>query len=221
MSPQRITKKEIKQDKFVTYSLKVSEWVQKHLNQILMVVGAVAVVVVVIFFVLSSQAKREKRAAELFGQANLELQAGNVGGAVSLLQELVNKHGNSKNAGQATYYLASAYFYARDYTQAQAWFEKYLDKYGQDILLASSAQAGIGDCYMQRGEYVQAGESYAKAASLHPSGFLATQYLLKSADAYVYADLKDQAKEVLNRILSEYPNSREARQAKEKLAEIS
>ncbi len=220
MSPQRITKKEMKQDKFVTFSLKLSELFQKHLNQILIVVGAAVVVVAVIFFIFSSRAKRERKAAELFGKVHLELQVGNIEAAVSDLQELVGKYGSSKNAGQATYYLASAYFYARDYSQAQTWFEKYLDKYSQDPLLASSARAGIGDCHLQRGEYQPAGEDFAKAVSLDPSGFLASQYLVKAADAYLNADMKDQAREMLNRVLLEYPDSREARQAKEKLAEI-
>ena len=221
MTPHRITKKEIKQDKFVTFSLKVSEWVQKHLNQVLMVTGGVVLLAVVVFFVLSTQAKRERKAAELLGKANMELQGGNMGAAVSDLQTVVNQYGGSKSAGQATFLLGSAYFYARDYVQAQSMFEKYLDKYNQDLLLASSAQAGIADCHVQRGNFLQAGEEFAKAASVHPAGFLAPQYLLRAADAYARAEQMDRAKEILNRLLSEYPNSKEVRQAKMKLAELS
>lgn len=221
MSPHRITKKEIKQDKFVTYSLKVSEWVQKHLNQVLLVAGGVILVAVVVFFVLSTQAKRERKAAELLGKANMELQTGNIGAAVADLQTVVTKYGGSESAGQATFLLASAYFYARDYVQAQSMFEKYLDRYSEDILLTSSARAGIADCHMQRGNFLQAGEDFARAASLHPTGFLAPGYLLKAADAYAKAEQTDRAREMLNRLLSEYPNSKEVRQARMKLAGLS
>jgi outer membrane protein assembly factor BamD (BamD/ComL family) len=221
MSPHRITKKEIKQDKFVTYALKTSEWVQKHLNQVLAVAGGVIVVVAVVIFVISSQAKRERKAAELLGKANFELQTGDIAAAVADLQTVVNSYGGSKSAGQASFLLASAYFYAKDYVQAQSMFEKYLNDYGEDPLMASSSQAGIADCHLQKGNFAEAGESFAKAASLHPTGFLSPQYLLKAADAYIRADEKIRAKELLNRLITDYPESRETRQAKMRLAELS
>ncbi len=220
MSPHRITKKEIKQDKFVTFSLKLSEWVQKHLNQVLMAAGGIIVAAALVVFLITSHAKKERMAAELFGQANLELQSGNIGAAVSDLQTLISKYGGSGSAGQATYYLASAYFFARDYAQSQSWFESYLDKYHDDNLLTSSAHAGIADCYEQQGEYLQAGDSFLKAVSAFPSGFLAPQYLLQAAYAFHKAGEKNRASEALGRIVSEYPDSKEAQRAKLKLAEM-
>ncbi|MCK4403742.1 MAG: tetratricopeptide repeat protein [candidate division Zixibacteria bacterium] len=219
MSPHRITKKEMKQDQFVTYSLKASEWIQKHLNQVLMVAGGVILVAVIVFFIFSSQAKRERKAAELLGKANLELQAGNIGGAVADLQRLTNQYGSTKSAGQASFLLASAYFYAKDFVQAQSMFEKYLGKYKEDVLLIASAQAGIADCHMQRGNFIQAGEDFVKAASLTPQSFLAPQYLLQAASAYLKGDQKDKAREVLNKLIIEYPDSREVHRAKIQLAE--
>ena len=219
MSPHRITKKEMKQDKFVTYSLKVSEWIQKHLNQVLMGAGGVILVAVIMFFIFSSQAKRERKASELLGRANLELQAGNIGQAVTDLQTVVNKYGGTKSAGKASFFLASAYFYAKDFVQAQSMFEKYLKKYKEDVLLTASAQAGIADCHMQRGNFIQAGEDFLKAASLTPQSFLAPQYLIKAAFAYLKADQKDKAREALNILIKEYPDSPEVHRAKIQLAE--
>ena len=219
MSPHRITKKEMKQDKFVTYSLKISEWIQKHLNEVLMGAGGVILVAVIVFLVLSSQAKKERKAAELLGKANMEIQAGNVGAAVGNLQTVVNNYGSTESAGQAAFFLASTYFYSQDYVQAQSMFEKYLKSYQEDPLLAASAQAGIGECYMQRGDFVLAGENFVKAASLTPPSFLAPQYLLQAALAYLKAAQKDKAKEILNRLIKEYPDSREVQRAKIELAE--
>ncbi len=219
MSPHRITKKEIKQDKFVTYALKLSEWIQKHLNEVIIGVGGMVLVAVIIFFVLSTKAKRERKAFELMGKANLELQAGNLGGAITDLQTLVNNFSSTKSAGKATFLLASAYFYAKDYVQAQAMFERYLQKHKEDPLLASSAQAGIGDCHLQTKDFAQAGDDFLKAVSLNPRGFLAPQYLLKAAYACLKADQKDKAKEILEKLIREYPGSKEMQKAKIQLAE--
>jgi outer membrane protein assembly factor BamD (BamD/ComL family) len=219
MSPHRITKKEMKEDKFVTFTFKLSEWIQKHLNELLMGAGGVILVVVVVFFIFSSQAKRERNASELLGKANLALQVGNTGEAMGNLQTIVNKYGGTKSAGPASFLLASAYFYAKDYVQAQSFFEKYLEKYKEDVLLTASAQAGIADCHMQRGNFVQAGQDFLDAASLNPQSFLAPQYLLQAASAYLKADRKDKAREVLNKLILEYPDSQEVHQAKILLTE--
>lgn len=219
MSPHRITKKEIKEDKFVTFTLKLSEWFRKHLNQLLIAGGSVILIAVIVFFVLSSQTKKERKAAEILGKASLELQTGNLSVAAGDLQTVINQYGNTKSAGPATFLLASAFYYAKDYTQAQSIFEKYQEKYKSDFLLIASAQAGIAECYMQKGNFVPAGESFVKAVTLNPKGLLSPQYLLQAADAYLKANQKDKSKELLNRLVKEYPDSREVYQAKIELAE--
>ncbi len=220
MSPHRITKKEMKQDKFVTYSLKVSEWIQKHLKEILMAAGGVILIAVILFFVFSSKAKSERKAAELLGKANMQLQAGSIEAAVSDLQTVVNKYGGTGSAEQAIFFLAYANFYTGNYVQAQSLFEKYLQKYKEDQLLSASAQAGIADCHMQTGNFVLAAENFVKAASLYPDNFSTPQYLLNAAFAYLKADQKDRAKEILNKLINEYPDSREVSRAKIQLAEL-
>jgi outer membrane protein assembly factor BamD (BamD/ComL family) len=219
MSPHRITKKEIKEDKFVTFTFKLNEWIREHLNQVLMVAGGVILVGVIVFFVLSTKRKSEQNAADLLGKAGMELQTGDLGTAVSDLQKVINQYGSTTSARRATFLLASAYYYAKDYNQAQSFFEKSLDKYKNDAVMAASAQAGIADCYMQKGSFLLAGDNYVKAVSLDPRGFLAPQYLLKAADAYLKADQKDKAKETLNRLIQEYPESREVYQAKLRYSE--
>jgi len=221
MSPHRITKKDKKQDKFVPYSFQVSEWVQKHLKEVLMAAGGVVLVAAVLFFIFSSQTKRERKAAELLGKANLALQSGNMGGAVDDLQTVVNRYGSTESAGQAAFYLAYAYFYAKDYVQAQSLFEKYVQKYKEDPLLSQSAQAGIADCHMQTGKSVLAAENFLRAVSLNPETFLAPQNLLRAASAYLQADQNDKARETLHRLIDEYPDSREVHRAKVELAQIA
>ena len=219
MSPHRITKKEIKQDKFVTLTLKLNEWIRGHLNHVLIVAGGAVLVAVIVFFVISSKAKKERNAAELLGKAGIELQTGDLGAATGDLQKVINQYGDTESSGKAIFLLASAFYYARDYNQAQSNFEKYLDKYKNDPLTRAAAQAGIADCYMQKGNFLLAGDNYIQAVSLYPEGFLAPEYLLSAADAYLQANQKDKSREVFNRIIKDYPNSQQVNQAKIQLSE--
>ncbi len=219
MSPRRITKKEMKEDKLVTTAFKLSEWFQKHLNQVLMVAGAVVLVALVVFFVFSSKARRSKKAAELLGKATLEFQAGNASQAVTDLQTVIQKYGGTKDAGHASFYLATAYFYGRDYGRAKATFQEFIKKYGDDPLLLASAQAGIAECDMESGEFEAAGDNFVQAVSLNPDGLLAPQYLFSAGRAYLKAGQKEKAKEVFSRLIDQYPDSEQASEAKQQLAE--
>jgi TolA-binding protein len=220
MSPKRITKKEMKEDKLVTTAFKLSEWIQKHLNQVLLVAGGVVLVAIVVFFIFSSKAKRNQKAAELFGKATLEFQTGNASQAITDLHTVMEKYGGTEDAGQATFYLATVYFYAKDYARSQATFQRFVEKYkDEDPLLLASAQAGIAECQMENGEFQAAGDNYLKAVSSEPDGFLAPQYLFSAGRAYLKADQKERAKEVFKRLIDQYPDSKEAYKAKEQLAE--
>jgi len=220
MSPRRITKKEMKEDKLVTTAFKLSEWIQKHLNQVLMVAGGVVLVAIVVFFVFSSKAKRNQKAAELFGKATLEFQTGNASQAITDLHTVMEKYGGTKDAGQATFYLATVYFYAKDYARSQAIFQRFIEKYkNEDPLLLASAQAGIAECQMENGEFQTAGDNFVKAVSSKPDGFLAPQYLFSAGRAYLKANQKKKAHEVFKRLIDQYPDSKEAYKAKEQLAE--
>jgi TolA-binding protein len=219
MSPRRITKKEMKEDKLVTTAFQLQEWVQQHLNQVLMVAGGVILVAVVVFFIFSSRASRNEKAAALLGKATLEFQAGNASQAITDLHTVMERYSGTKNARQATFLLASAYFYAKDYAKAQAIFQEFIEKYKEDPLLLASAQAGIAECQMENGEFQTAGDNFVKAFSFKPDNFIAPQYLFSAGQAYLKADQKEKAKEVFKKLIDQYPDSNEAYKAKEQLAE--
>ena len=219
MSPGRITKKEMKEDKVVTTVFKLTEWIQKHLNQVLLVAGGVVLVALVVFFIFSSKAKRNQKAAELFGKATLEFQVGNANQAITDLHTVMEKYGGTKSASQAAFYLATTYFYSKDYAKAKAVFQRFIEKYLDDPLLLASAQAGIAECDMESGQFQSAGDNFIKAISFKPKGLLVPQYLLSAGQAYLKANQKEKAKEVFKRLIDQYPDSKEAYKAKEQLAE--
>lgn len=219
MSPRRITKKEMKEDKLVTTAFKLQEWIQKHLNQVLMVAGGVVLLAIVVYFIFSSRAGRNQKAAALFGKATLEFQSGNAGQAITDLHTVMEKYGGTKNASQATFYLATAYFYAKDYAKAQSIFQSYMEKYKEDPLLLASAQAGIAECYMANGDFQGAGDNFLKAVSINPDGLLVPQYLFSAGQSYLKANQKEKAKETFKKLIDQYPDSKEAYKAREQLAE--
>ena len=211
----------MKQDRLVTTTFQLTEFVQKNLNQILMVAGGVLMVALVIIFFLSSASRRVKEADQLLGKASSELRIGNFQQAVTDLNSVISRYGGTKAVSQATMFLANAYFYSKDYDQAQQTFQRYVDKYRKDPLFLGAAYAGIAQCRLEKKEYSQAGEFFVKAYLSDPLGFLSPGYLLSGGNAFKYGNEFEKAKQTYQKLIDQFPESAEWNQAKRELAEIT
>ncbi len=224
MSPKKvkITKHQMKEDKLVTTALKFSEFVRKHAKEFLMVGAGVVVIAVVILFMVSSNKSRNQRAAELLGVARVELESGEFQPAITGLQGILRSYSGTKAAQEALYLLGNSYYYSHDYDQALKHFQDFIKRYSRiEPLLLAGAYSGVGDCYLQKGEYGMAAESYLKAVDTNPDKFAIPVYLLSAARSYVKANQPDKAKELYKRIMTEYPQSKEIFQARLELAGLS
>lgn len=211
----------MKEDKLVTTTFKFTEFVQKHSKEFMIAGGGVVAVILIVLFVISSSRARSQKAAELLGKARVELESGEFQAATSDLQAIWRSYQGSQAAQEALYLLGNAYYYGKDYDQALKYFQEFLKKYPKvNPLLLSGAYSGIGDCYMEKKEYPQAAESYLKAADKTSDEFVVPNLLLSAAQAYAFANLPDKAKEVYERIITKYPNSKVVTQARLELAEL-
>jgi TolA-binding protein len=222
MSPKRrITKHMMKQDRLVTTTFQLTQFVQNNLNQILMVAGGVLIVALVAIFFLSSAPRRAKEADQLLGKASFELRMGNSQQAILDLNSVISRYAGTKAASQATFFLANAFFYSRNYDQAQQTFQRYVDKYKKDPLFLGAAYDGIAQCHLENKEYSQAGEFFLKAYQSDPSGFLSPGYLLSGANAFKYGNDLEKAKQTYQKLIDQFPESAEWNQAKRELAEMT
>lgn len=224
MSPKKvkITKHQMKEDKLVTIALKLSEYVQKHAKEFLMVGAGVVMVVVIVLFIVSSNRSRNQKASELLGKARVELEAGEFQVATIDLQSILRSYSGTRAAQEASYLLGNSYYYSRDYDQALKHFQDFVKKYPKaEPLLLAGAYSGIGDCYLQKGEYENAAEHYLKAVNKDLDEFAIPVYLLSAARAYVRANQPEKAKEVYERIIMGYPQAKEVFQARLELAGLS
>jgi len=224
MSPKKgkVTKHMMKEDKLVTTTFKFTEFVQKHSREFLIPGAGLLVVALVVLFLISSNKSRNQKAAELLGKARVELESGEFQAATTDLQNIWRSYKGTDAAQEALYLLGNSYYYGKDYDQALRYFQEFVSRYPKtDPLLLSGAYSGIGDCHVQKKEYGQAAESYLQAAGKITDDFVIPNLLLSAAQSYSYANQLDKAKELYNRIITKYPNSKVVTQARLELAEIS
>jgi outer membrane protein assembly factor BamD (BamD/ComL family) len=224
MSPKKvkITKHQMKEDKLVTTTFQFTEYIQKHSRKFLIAGAGVVVFILMVVFFISSNRVRHQKALELLGKARVELQAGEFQQATADLQTIWRNYGGTRTGQEALYLLGNALYYNKDYDQALRYFQDFAARYPKtDPLLLSGALSGIGDCHIQRKEYSQAAESYLKAAEKNPYDLGVPNLLLLSAQAYSYANQPDKSREIYERIIHKYPDSKTVFQARLELAELA
>lgn len=219
--PVRITKRQMKEDKLVTTTFKVTEYVQRHSRSFIIVLAGMVAVALIIVFLISSRSARSREAARLLGRAYLTMTMGNPELSVGDLKTVVEKYGKSSSAPLATYYLGDLHFRNGRYQQALEYFQLYLDRYHHNRFLTVASLVGVADSYMELGRYTSAGDYYLRAFQADTSGLEATKHLLRSGQAYLLAGEKEKAKVIFQQIVDDYPFCLQVEAARIGLAEAN
>lgn len=218
---KRITKKQIKEDPLVTTYFKSIDFIKEHSQKITTGVIVLLSVVVLLVFLMRSKRAAEFDASEQLAKANVELSQNKSQEAIDILLNMIDNYSGTNSAAKGVYLLAKAYYEKGEYDKSLLHFEKYLDDYGDDKILASAAFSGIASCYEQLGKYLDAAQYYKKGAEKFPEHFGAAQQLIDAGRCFSLANQKAQAKECYQLILDNYSKNSLKSDAELYLAKLS
>lgn len=119
-------------------------------------------------------------------------------------------------SGEELYHQSHLDFTRGEYDLAIQGFRNYLQKF-PNTELSDNAQYWIGECYYSKGEYDGAIEEFKKVEANYPAGNKVPAALYKIGLIYLKLGKKREGETYLRRVISSFPNSPEAKQAKEKL----
>lgn len=165
MSPaKRISKKQIKQDSFVTTALKASEYFQKNKNYFYMGLGVLVVIILAIYLIGYSSSQKAINSENLFAEGQLAAAMGQWEQSIISYRQLVDEYSATDFAGRACYYVAKTYYEHDQFDSATVYFEKYIANYKKQPLLIVASYVGSAGCYEHNDDYAKAGDCYFKAA---------------------------------------------------------
>lgn len=220
MSRKRLSKKQLKRDRFVEQTFDWAHWVETHRTQVLAGLAA-AVVLVAGFFVYRSMTRgAEEAAARDYIQARQSYFTGNYQLAISDLENFLNQHGGTSYADDARFFLADAYHRGGQTDQAISALHDFLDRHG-DSPLADNARRLLAATYAQAGDYDRAAETYREAIEAAQYDDLEVQLRETLADVYRIAGRREMAAEQYRIILEKEPEGEIAVRARRALAETT
>ena len=206
------TDQELRQQNVAEAVSKTELFFQKNSKLIYGCVAAVLLIALAILafnrFILQPQ--KEKAQAAMY-QAEQKFAAGDyelaLAGDDNIMgfEEIIDTYG--AKGGKSVYlYAGACALQTGDFDKAVKYFKKYD---GEEKILLSRAQAGIGDAYVGLEDYKNALAAYEKAAATVDDMF-AAGYLLKAGQVAEELGDKDKALACYNRIKDQYPQSPEA-----------
>ena len=206
------TEQELRQQNIAEAVSKSELFFQKYGKIVYGCVAAVLLIALAILaynrFILQPQKEKAQeamfKAEQKFANGDYELA---LAGDDNLMgfEEIIDTYGSK--AGEAVYlYAGACALQTGDFDKAIRYFKKYG---GEDTILLSRAQAGIGDAYVGLEDYKNALAAYEKAAATVDNVF-AAGYLLKAGQVAEELGDKDKALACYNKIKDQYPNAVEA-----------
>lgn len=192
-------------------------WVEKNPKT---VIGIAAILLLAVggyfgfhYYKNNQEAEAQKemfQAVYYFEQDSLDLALngdGNNLGFVAIIEEF----GVSEAAKLANYYAGVCYLKQGKFAPARMYLE---DFNSNDLLVQARAYSLIGDTYMEEDKYEDAANYYGKAANYKPNKFFSPAYLMKEALAYEKLNKNEKAKEVYEKVISEFWESAEFQNAR-------
>lgn len=212
----RLTKRQMKEDKFVTGLLKSQEYFNQYRTQILLGITGLVVVVLVAVLLIANARSSEKAAQNQYGEASMAVREffntfemdqnqdgipdGNLDSALTILtaaktefSKVLQEHGGSDMTKFATFYLGSISFKLGDYAEAEKYYRMFLDKYYISEGFEAAAKMGLAGCMEALRNFEGAGMLYMEIVEKYPDFPQRLDVLRKAAINLAQAGLNEEA----------------------------
>lgn len=216
---KRITRKELKKDKFLETTTKSFTFAKRHSTLILIVIIVVVAGVSGTLYYRNLRRAKLDTVRRLLSSAISWYMQNNFERARTILENIITQYRGTETAEKALYYLGNVHYISGEYDEAKQAFEDFL-KYSDDKILAPGALIGIGDVYSQKQEYFQAAQKYLEVEEKFSQSYLVPKALLQAAHCYEALGNIAKAESLYTNIIDEYPETPFAKDATEDLALI-
>jgi tetratricopeptide (TPR) repeat protein len=220
MSRKRLSKKQLRRDRFVEQTFDWAHWIETHRNQVLAGLAGIAVLVAAFFVYRSLAQASEEEAARSYMQARQAYFASNYQLAVSDLQGFLQNYGDSSYGDDARLFLADALYQAGDRQGAIETLQEFFHRHAGSPF-ALNARLLLAAAYQETGHPEEAVAAYRTALKL--ARFDAQRVRIHQELSALYEAQGDVEKATaeLQAVIDLDPESPAAEEARRDLAEIT
>lgn len=209
---KKLTRKEIKEDKLVSFVYKAENFFDENKNKLFTYGAIAAIIAALIYFYINQKIQDNEtagielsRVVKLYEQgAYLEAIEGRQGSNIIGLKRIVDEYGSTEYGETAKIYLANAYSFLGNQEEAFRYYEDYS---GSIEYFKAASLAGRAGYYASRNEYEKAAELFLSAAKISETNAENPDYLLNAGIYFLKIGNEDEAKALFKQIREDYTTS--------------
>jgi len=214
---KRITKHDLKEDKFVKFTLQAKNYLDENYQKIMRTaLGIGAIIILLLFYYYNSQ-ETDKDANSQLGIAEIEFANGNLQKASDRLVRLIEGYDGTDAADKGMFLLANIYYQQKKYEDARLYFDKFINAYTGSSILLASGYAGLAACEEEYKNFSDAANLYEQAADLAPQFPESDNYYYLAALCYKRVGNIEKAKGIFEQLAAEAKNSQRVKDAETQL----
>lgn len=199
------------------------QWIERNPKIVFGVLGIIALLVGGYFGfrywsgTQDDQAQKEMFQAVRYFEADSLNLAMNGDGNNLGFKQIIDDYSMTDAGNLANYYAGATCLKQGKYQLAVFYFE---DFKSDDQLVQARAYSLMGDAYMEQKKFEDAAKYYSKAADYKPNKYFTPTYLMKAALAYEKSTQNDKAIKAYQRVIDEYFESNDFRNARKYKARL-
>jgi len=201
---KRLSRKEIREDPFLTAVVEGWEWIRDHQNSVFVVLIVVLVLVLGGFWLNGSRKGARMEAVGQFAEGLSSYRGGDLSTADDIFALVVERYGGFREGAWSHYFIGSiALLQGRNDDAIEA-FDRYLDESRKYPFYRDAAKAGKATALENERRYEEAAELYlALATRPETNGFMNGLYLERAAENFELAQRIDKAIATYEQLLDE------------------
>jgi tetratricopeptide (TPR) repeat protein len=143
---KRVTKKRLKEDQLVTFTVRASQFIQQYFTQV--VAGVVVLLVAAGAILVSAHMRKSasQNSEKEFALAISQYNVGDLEAAATAFGRIKDKYGSQNSGELSRFFLGKTYFAQGKYDEAMNAFDQYLAKAGKDAPFQTAAAIGKAEC---------------------------------------------------------------------------
>ena len=207
MGRKRITKKKLKEDAFVSATFEASHFIQEHLTRIIVGVVGLLILVGMVWMYINYRRERANEAGLALFRAENIYMSGQYALAASDFERVAEEYSGTVAGDKAVFFAGDAHYKAGDLNQALTHFEQCREKLSRDDPLLLNAVIGQAAAYEQLEDFDKSIEFYTEALELAGYDYQKLEIMDSLSRVMAMAGRNQEALEMMDRIIENYPDS--------------
>jgi len=218
---ERSAHREMREDVLVTRAFQATDWVQRNLRTVGIVLGAIVAAALITVWISKAQTKAEGEANRILAEASANYWQGGYTRTIQLTDQVLSDYKTTKAANDARRMKGDALFWSGSFDSAATLYKEFISHESAASPVRAAVQLSLASALESTRDFSGAAKQYEELVATAPDRNNEADLLMSAARSYRAAKQPDKAKALYEKVANEYKETTFARDAEVMLGELA